>query len=261
MEPLAVLNQVLLVGVLLLLVAHPWIVARLALSRMRSRERRVQYLGDVVEPGESDLLVGPVTGWKRTQVVFSPDASSVTLQGLAHAPTFGLEADAVCAFDCGHVLSLSCTCGFYAYKSMVAALEHPQGPDRDPLVKVMISGDFVEYGAGWRYSHQRIEHMQFTTSCFWCDRFAVVLVGAPGMSPLGLCRKHVVSFVKNPRSKAPLVTFAELRGMLQQQVTPGREFTLSHEENSVLSPADVRDLVERYRPQNAPSVLPGGVTS
>lgn len=171
------------------------------------------------------VLTGAREGWKVAHLVLRPGAADAAFSSVAHSSVVRADANASCLHGCKEPASVSCSCGFYSYSTEDLARSHDQGSPSAALLRVAVSGRFVEYSRGWRSSHQRTELVRVRTRC--CSRGC----GAPAQAfllgrsssdgwvhPSGVCAPCLARF----RWEGQVVTFASVASLLSSHLrTPG----------------------------------------
>lgn len=151
------------------------------------------------------------TGFKAASLVL--EGGELALLPLVHDAPYRAIAQAQClnerALKGPEHSSQDCTCGFYAYKDLSAAREHPQLAPWSVLLEVVLSGEVHEHARGFRASTQRVKHV-LLRSCASCPLPATALrVTAQRVLPT--CAEHL------PASASDVITVATASKALSAQ--------------------------------------------
>jgi hypothetical protein len=155
------------------------------------------YIGSGLHKGNS--VVNNLIGYKAARVMISP---KLGFMSPTFPVTFGSSSISVCRNDAKHSSSLvgldpECTCGWHSFKKMEPAIGYVNHVTMDfgtPVIRTVISGEYVEYEQGYRSDKIRVTDVLYH-SCSYpiCEEMAT-LVHKKKKFLLGTCLEHSVLY-------------------------------------------------------------------
>ncbi len=168
------------------------------------------HIGNGVKTGQANKLIG----YKASSFVLGP--------GKPHfiSPTFptnyGVTSVAVCKNELLHAsfarIDPKCTCGWHSFKTIEPAIgyvNHVTHFFGIPVLKTVISGEFIEYEQGYRSEKQRITDVLYHSCSYYSCNNDAVLVYKKGYSLYGVCKNHSMFYSK-------IFTFDQLTSILSR---------------------------------------------
>jgi len=103
---------------------------------------------------------------------FDAEARCPEMDELANSSPFSIP-DVLFKALHGPATSKICSCGFYAYHERYEAELHNQNSSSSVLLEVAVSGKFIDYDKGIRFSHQRVKSVT-VGACMYCGEQATL---------------------------------------------------------------------------------------
>jgi hypothetical protein len=164
-------------------------------------------------------------GYKAAQVLVTEDGTAATLSGITLGGSYLAEDVARCGRPGCAPPSLSCACGFYAFKSRAEAVALVRetlacnGLRHKALLTVELDGTVLEYERGYRGERQRVMGVAFERSCTACEQEGNV----GRATTLAASRQyHLSPFARSlPTSRPPAASMVPVRPVCDRHVPPG----------------------------------------